>query len=441
MKTLATTLALLVPMVAVGDATQDVIKEYRRQCASAETRSSIPAQGRAVSLREIQAAIARCHSRAKCDAAIFDFFGLERLDGFIEDPANNDIVLFGLPGPNTLKLDDFVVALRNVWLLYAKQEGNLITYAPPACSIDPDPRTFAELDRVSGLHAGATDLPEKWEPICRRPQEVKLFGMPDSAFAETCVHADYRMKSWVNGTMSSEGFKGSGDLAIDSVRRQISEGRKQITVPAGGINRYWFHAGDTRYQQREGATWVSRLPVTLLTEQQFLSRGQKIHGSGQVNIIAEAVADCFTQQFDNIKRNHPEFLRLEQLYRHVAIAKLLRQREMESSIRFSLQTLLENYELETVRVAKTLPGVTSYKRLTHQESSTTHYLLMPSCGGVSLNVLPVSEPARKDLDQLRVAIGGSRPQISSASWDWRVNADRQSRLLRMTPSARLQPRL
>ncbi len=411
----------LLPVVVCADATVDAIEEYRRQCDAPEVRETLPVAGRAVSLRVTQEHLKNCRARTDCDTGADNFYGLQRLHGFVVDIEHRDVVLFGTPGSEALRLDDFVVALRNVWLMYAQHHGRTIVYEPQACSIDPDPDTFEALSKISGTHAATPALAREWETACNRPQAVKIYGMPRSPFAASCVLADYEMKSWVNGSMSAFGVGGVPDLALTSVRRQIEQGSKNIKVPAGGINRYWFAAGETNYQEHEGSIWLSRLQVVLLTEQQFLSRRQEIAGTGHANAFAEAVSECFTRKLPTLASGFSAFGRLEQLYRHVAIAKILRQTDKESRLPLSLRFLLEEQPLAEVSMPDTLPGVSGFKHFSHGDGNTTHYLMMPSCGGASFRMEPAKTPltsATGPLTKIRSRILDARPDQSTAYWDW-----------------------
>jgi len=72
--------------------------------------------------REVKNSLREGHRRG------FHLCGITRIDGYVIDKENHDIILIGETDPKlpTLYLDDFVVALRNVWLKYAKLKGKFI---------------------------------------------------------------------------------------------------------------------------------------------------------------------------------------------------------------------------------------------------------------------------------------------------------------------------
>ncbi len=99
--------------------------------------------GRAVSLNALATAMKSGQLTAQAESLC----GVTRVTGYVVDKKSRDIVLVGAVDPSlpALHIDDFVVAMRNAWIIYAKTKGNVRYYSDPGCSIDPDPRVLAQL--------------------------------------------------------------------------------------------------------------------------------------------------------------------------------------------------------------------------------------------------------------------------------------------------------
>src|SRR3954462_2305029 len=87
-------------------------------------------QTRVIRLRPLQKLVHDSLRSGRLDRSALTLFGITRLDGFVVDEKNRDVLLFGQVARRfpTLHLADLITAMRNVWL--SPQED-------PACSIDP----------------------------------------------------------------------------------------------------------------------------------------------------------------------------------------------------------------------------------------------------------------------------------------------------------------
>ena len=126
------------------------------ECISSEVARA-PRPEAAVSLKRLAAKLVECgdpndrqgqkHTSARqaaCDSSAL-LGGLTRLDGFVVDSAQQDIVLWGASesGKPPLRTDDFVIALRVANGLYTvKEGGKTVLYEPPSRST-PIQRCFS----------------------------------------------------------------------------------------------------------------------------------------------------------------------------------------------------------------------------------------------------------------------------------------------------------
>lgn len=388
---------------------------------------------RAVSLKVLQEQLGACTPERSCHEELLELGGLTRIQGYILDDASNDLILFGQVGPESLPLhtEDFVVALRNAWLKYAELKGDTYYYFDPGCSIDPNPDVVRQLDNIGDrIFSQATSEAiqkeiEKWHAICEQPQNVRILGIPfNTRFAKTMVEADYNMKRLADGSQSLEidSFMSLTDISLNRVKEDILNDR-WISIPRSSMNRFWFHPGENKYKYDNGITLIDKCSVILLTEVQYLTRSNKIAGTGKRDPLAERFANDFTMYYSEIARQRPVYSELEGLFRFVALAKIMKYNRMENSI--NLNYFLEEVHISQVAVDRTLPGISHVKDFQHRwdysDSYETLQLWLPSCGGVTIRIDVGPEDFVKkrggELAKLRESIVKSRPSADALSWD------------------------
>ena len=160
---------------------------------------------RAVSLRQIEAAVAKCTADGQpIPDEIKYLAGLQRVEYVLVYPERNDIVLAGsaegwrtdalgsvvgaTTGRPVVLLDDLMIALRS------SESSRLEAIS---CSIDPTPEGLKRVRSVLGQMRSVGGR----RPDGRRieeamgPQLVSVTGVPETShFARVLVAADYRMK-------------------------------------------------------------------------------------------------------------------------------------------------------------------------------------------------------------------------------------------------------
>lgn len=294
--------------------------------------SSPPEEVRAVSLKVLQARLRICQPKNACPPELLRLAGLNTILGFVIDQTSQDLILLGQSDPSLppLYLEDFVIALRNARMKYAPLVGNVYQYSYPGCSIDPVPEVMRELQLVeqqlgSGRSSGEVERAlDNWRRTCQKPQAVRVLGIPfDSRFAQVMVKADYDMKTLADGadSIGIPGFISMTEMSLGEARRAILQNRT-VTLSAS-LNRFWFYPGETVFEEDQGVFFLKRCPVKLLTEQMYSNaRGQTIQ-SGMANPRAERFSENFTALYDRVARQRPIYQELENLFRFVALAKLI----------------------------------------------------------------------------------------------------------------------
>jgi hypothetical protein len=397
-------------------------------------------QRTALSLRGLQKALSRCQPAESCAAELLQMGGITWLEGYVVDPEHDDVVIYGQrladwPEQSTA---DFVVALRNAQLRYALKRDNTYTYSDPGCSIDPDPNIVAQLQALRDQE----DYLQRWEDVCQSPQAVRVLGIPfDTSFAKIMVDADYFMKRIVNGTagLGLSQFESLSEMRKRQDERDVCSGRKTKKA-AFSLNRFWFSPGKTLLDVDDGhrTTKIDACEVTLKTEQEHLAE-TGIAGTGAADPLAQRFAHQFTDRYRDIAAQKPIYKQLEQLYRMVALAKLLKR---EASLP-SLTYLLEGYQVPTVSVERSLLGIAHVTESTHRCSNEAGEkrgsiwtfscsrsaslprgkdnlgslvrVTAPSCGGVSV-AINADEPRRRDLSPIRRLVLAARPAPDALLW-------------------------
>jgi hypothetical protein len=402
--------------------------------------------GRAVSLRVLQHNLKSPALGKHPSKEITQLGGITHLWGYVIDPTNHDVILVGDSDPSAppLHLDDLVVALRNAWWIYAKVKGNTQIYYYPECSIDPDPKVFRKLDEVGNRISPVSAIDEikksiqEWRDLCKEPQQVMIKGVPfDSRFGRVMVKADYDMKTIVDGSDDSlkiPGFKSLTDMTLDSVRHAVTQGRR-VTVPLSTLNRFWFYPGENHYASDTVTAFIVQCPVNLRPEEQALEDKGGFRGMGYAHPMALAFCESFMDHYGEIAEQRPIYTELENLFRFVAVAKLMYRQNCTEIAGLELDYLLKKYPISRPRVKDTLPGRSNVKEFSYQkdipDGHSELYLWLRSCGGVIIEIDPEKtkyyEDARtkEKLKSLRTQVLQARQSVDNLSWSFHLRSKSQ----------------
>lgn len=393
-----------------------------------------PEEVRALSLKALQTELRNCQPQRNCSAEVLSLAGLKTVWGVVADEAQHDLILFGQAAPEAppLLLEDFAVALRNAWLKYARVEGNTRYYALPGCSIDPEPRVMQGLQqieqRLAASHASSETerALSAWRSVCLQPQNVRVMGIPFTThFAQVMVKADYDMKSLADGTdvLDPTGLVSLTSMALREASSAVLQ-RQPLTQSVAGLNRFWFYPGETLFEEEQGAYWLKQCPVKLLTEEMYSSAsGESLH-TGTANPRAQKFAENFTALYAKVMQLRPVYQELENLFRFVALAGLLKSKHENVC---DLGYLLEAFAVPAAAVPQKLPGRAAVKDWSHTETqaggSATTRLWFPSCGGVDIAIderlRKVERNSTGKLAGLGNALLAARPSADALAWNYR----------------------
>lgn len=402
--------------------------------ASAESHKN--RHGRAVSLKVLQERVKACANGKECSSEVTLLGDLRWLEGYVIDPENHDLILVGQveEGAPPLHLEDFVVALRDAWGFYRWREGNTIYHTDPGCSIDPHPKVLGELQRIGDYlqghpsGSGSDEALDYWHKVCHMPQQVRVLGIPfNTHFARVMVDADFFMKKLVDGsaTLHNTSFKSLSDLHLVGIEGAMKTGTR-VGGQFDSMSRFWFHAGKAVLLDDPGMVELQAVPVTLLTEQEHLSKTGEMVGSGHPEALAKQWADSFTTHYAAIAHEHPIYRELENLYRFVAIARAMKLKEAASAAGLEMSGLLRDFQIPETPVASTLPGHSNIRTKHYRQALVNGYatstVMMPSCGGVNAGVKITEQSLvhdrSKPLMQRTKAVLAARKDASRLYWDF-----------------------
>ncbi|MCX7918130.1 MAG: DUF1598 domain-containing protein [bacterium] len=405
-----------------------------------ETNSPITALSLKVLQQQLQA--------GSVSPELMQLGGLKRIDGFILDKKNQDVILFGTTTGSApaLQLDDLVIAFRSVWK----------NTEPPGCSIDPKEETLLTFRQFSQQFSQTTSIAHAEEilkdfpKIGAEPQAVRVMSVPrNTHFAQIMVAADYFTKRISNGTAITElkDFKSLFAIAIEKLKQDVAAGRNpQLTM----YNRFWFTPGKVRFEPGDEIVRLAECEVQLLTEQQFFSTQGKLIGSGKESPLAQQFVQEFTNRYDEIAAVQPMYAELKSLFRFVAIAKGMKHIDAFATAGLNQGFLFDKYTVRPARVPETLPGITEIKKIVISNSNEQVFVWLVSYGGVEIDIqiddttwpnpklLPQKPPSSKqkitypkatvtsdttarkkaaaDLNKMKETILKSRPALDELKW-------------------------
>jgi hypothetical protein len=383
---------------------------------------------RAVSLRQLSAQAAAGKRGLKLD-------GLTRLDGYVIDKENADIVLWGLAerGQSDLYFDDFVVALRAASDKYIEVKDGVRYRVAALISIDPNPDVLKRLRELNLFSPGGLDQRAR---MCASPQTVRVEGMPrDTRVAKVLVDADYRMKQVSQGSVKlpiPSPFPADFDARVASWRADDEAGRGG---KASAFNiRYWFQPGSFSYQASADAdtVFMDVAQVVLNDEDQVLRPG-KLEASGKINPISRAFTCAWTNRMEDTYKAEPIWRDMHNIFRHFGLAKIMADREAFMRAGFDGEFLLDRYEIAKVSVPDSLPGLGRVIPYDTKSGRTTTHHLPNICGGVSIGFQkPLdTNPETDETKSSTQGVLAARPAPTTVAWA--IDPSSLKNLLRSSP--------
>ena len=356
----------VVSLAIATDATGTLDKKRRELVARKSLNAEINQSSnlRCVSLVEWERTVEQHLSQQQpIPDDVFFLAGLQQITEIFVLPETGDLVIAGpadgfapdavgrMVGVNsgrpTLRLDDFVVALRT--LVQSRDVG---------CSIDPVPERLAALQRFieQGAPATANVVEARFKQMDEilGLQTVRIDGVPpDSHFGVALIEADYRMKRISMG-LENPGVKGlKSHLAM---------------IGAGGntMQRWWFvPLYDAIYRSSDGLAFrFAGQRLQLLAEEELADAQGNRSSAGSTKVSTKAFAKQFTEKFPELAAKSPIFGELQNLTDWAVFAALLQREKLAEQIDWKMTTLLDKQRLvvPTFNAPKQIPSSVNYKR-------------------------------------------------------------------------------
>lgn len=418
--------------------TSTVLVLWALLLAPAATASTdAPARGRSLSLRVLEQRLRSGGGTLKC-GELSRCAGITRMMGFIIDRSRNDIVLVGkaVPGKPALFLEDFVVALRSAYLIYAHKTARGYEHASPTCSIDPLSSTMRKLKKIGAAILSRSndkqldELMEEWNTACRSPQRVTVSGVPfDTRFARIMVGADFSLKKLVDGAEEIDipGFTSHADMVLQNYRTDYLAGRRP-GASVSMVNRFWLSPGEAQFVESTGSLIIRKCSVRLLTEQEFVEKSGTRHKTLESDSLARAFANQMTGKYKMIANRIPIYKELDDLFRIVFLAEVMQFSNAFASAALNSTYLLKELSLPQSEVSPTVPGSPHFveatvRRPTPEGTFVAHFRL-PSCGGVNIKAEIVDsmilQDKNEEVKKIQEEVIAARPSEDSLSWDFNL---------------------
>jgi hypothetical protein len=303
---------------------------------------------RAVSLKQIEAEIARCAAEGKpLPEAVKYLGGLQRVEYVLVYPEQGDVVLAGpaegwrvdalgnvvgaTTGRPVALLEDLIVALRM---------RDVAQLEPIACSIDPTPEG---MQRFQAVFSTLRDLgnPDETLPALEEalgPQKITVTGVPvTSHFARSLVAADFRMKRLAMG------FEQSSVAGMPSFMDMLATSRgNQSATP-----RWWLAPKyEPLARDADGLVWQLRgQGVQCMTEESHFSTAGQRQNSTKASPLATKWADTLTKKFSELADHDSSFGQLRNVMDLAVVAALLDKEGLLAKANLDLPKLTQEVAL------------------------------------------------------------------------------------------------
>lgn len=398
---------------------------------------NVSSAGRAISLSVLQERVKETESaEGSINGEIYNMCGITRLDGYVIDKVNKDVILFGEieSGYPTLKLADLIVALRNIWMVYAQGPGGGNSYHQPYLSIEPELENMKILSEIGNrLDTSKTveDLNKAksdWKQRCGNPQKVVIKGIPrNSGFSRVLFQADYAMKRIAVGEEAPgiSDFKSYSRLVLEDRVNSI----KNKSTPQGEISigsRFWFYPGEVKFLTDSDIISIDVCEVRLLTEKGYLKEEGLITQADETDTASTKFANDFTDRFQDLGKEKKEFIELENLFNIFALCKAMNFKKVFTDSGLNPEYILYRLRMPSSGVPESVQGISAIEEelvnVKEENLVKSYKVAIPFCGGVNMNIQVSDENFIPDttgeLLRIKEAILKARPSPRALYWDW-----------------------
>ncbi|MEX2175837.1 MAG: DUF1598 domain-containing protein [Pirellulaceae bacterium] len=318
-------------------------ERYQHDFKPAIAELNQPVEMRKISLRQIEAAIAKSdkdNSYFLPDEIRF-LAGLQRIQYVFVYPEQNDIVLAGpgegwkldnggnyvgvTTGRPVLRLEDLMVALRTVD--DARQGGITVSIDPTA----EGRRRYEQFARTQkrfspAFVAGAEEA--------FGPQTITITGVPaTSRFARMLVASDFKMKQ-IGLRLTDSGVQG-----LPSYLELLA---KQRAKPTNIAPRWWLACNyEPVGKSPDGLAFELRGPgVKVMAEDDLVAGDGSAKGTGKASSTTQKWASLMTEKYDELAAREPAFGDLRNLMDLCVVAALIAKEDLLGKAGLEIPTMM-----------------------------------------------------------------------------------------------------
>ncbi len=370
---------------------------------------------RKVSLRHLEAVVAKCHQTGKALPESVRFLGgLQRIRYLLVYPEQKDIVLVG-PGEGwkidargnlvgvtsgrcVMLLDDLLVALRTA---QQAARGGI------TCSIDPTSEGMRQLRAYAAtLHTiGDPRTTAANVEQALGPQQISFSNVPaNSHFARVLIAADYRMKRLAMG------FERAAVRGLPSFLQMSSAGGRGMS---NMLPRWWLEPQyESLLHDAQRLAWEFRGgSVKAMTEVDFLNAAGHREHTGKASPVAQRWANIMTAKYEQLAVAEPIFGQLRNCMEMAIVAALIVKEDLPAKAGNSLAALLDPDAVKLVE----------YPAPKQVESKASllkkgHNWLISVSGGVSIQSWMIVDSARKS--DAPATVREKTIPAAGAAWYW-----------------------
>ncbi len=395
--------------------------------ADLSTNMAAPSQLRLVSLKRLEAAVAKQLADGKPVLQTMKHLaGLSRIEYVFVYPEEQDIVIGGpaegwrfneqgspvgvQSGRPTLQLDDFVTVMRT----FSSTGDGMFR-----CSIVPRQEALVKIREFAQQSANSGALNKRsikrWVQTLESTlglQDVQVQGVPsDSRVARVIVEADYRMKLiGIDKLDAGPEIPSFFDLLPTTLQKN---------PPAANALRWWMtmkydavlHSPDRNVFQVQGSS------VLCQSENQFISEEGKQVGTGKAEETNQMFAKNFTDHYADLAERDLVFAELQNVFDLSLVAALIQREQLTEMAGWSEGVFAENGTYQPARY----DGIKTVHTVANHRVYSGRDIIAQVAGGVQGNLMKVvTDPSvYRESDRLvNVQNRGRAPQLPEGRWWW-----------------------
>lgn len=300
---------------------------------------------------------------------VINMYGLQRIEGYIIDEENQDILIFAKQVKNwpVTSIFDFIESLRN---------ATDSTYSP-YCSLEPSTEGINALNNYLNTTSADQFDANRASNLYGKQKCIVGGVAPKSSIASIMIEADYLMKKVSQGIVKLDSVKSTWDFLAES----------NYTAEMG-MSRFWFNIEESNcpiFEQSDNWLRIKELPIIISTRSIGVDgNGNLVDMPGQ-DLLSIKFAEGFTKQFKNSTRKEENFAKLDNIYYLQALTETLYYKSLLTEDDTIFRYFTKIYPVtQTIDFPDQLESVISFKSIEKQVNGQSTISSFIISGGVDL---------------------------------------------------------